>query len=354
MDLALSPYHLTTLEPAAMSAFLLARRVVTILPVPPGGETRPALRAAMSHCPRYRRLLTSWLELAPLFDAGVITTLADGHDAMLDARAASARIDSVRVYEPLRALLHDDAIATTDDALDAFSADLLKGGPDPGLALPVVAGLDALAARMGLIAVRAGPTPARNGQAPGSLAQQAEAQLGRTLLTLGLPILSQASARTILRARLALAQPLQALHRAIDAVIRASTSAPTQQTPIAAPLISAARAAGLAYTQAFQTHAAGQVNKDDDRRKRVTEIFASVQLRAVPAESALIAALSAATRAGTPPVRGTPQRPPSTSAPNTTPAQLFTLVVAPTTITLAPPIATTTPARTLNPGRARP
>ena len=37
MLIAVSPYHMTTREPAAMAALLLASRVVTILPTPEVG-----------------------------------------------------------------------------------------------------------------------------------------------------------------------------------------------------------------------------------------------------------------------------------------------------------------------------
>lgn len=342
MDVALSPYHLTTREPCAMAALLLADRVVTILPTPAPspeegeGESREALARAIAHSPRYHRVLNSWLELSPLFGQGVIESLHNRQDPVADARAAAARIDVDRRFTPLRSFVHDDELTSTDDALDAFCADLLKGGPDPGLSLPTVAGLDAFASRHGLMVIRSGPMPLRGGQGvnAGSLAQQAEARIGRTLLTFGLPILTQASPRTLLNAREAMRPELLALRKVID---QACAGHANGATPAA--LATSARAAATACAKAFRVHIGPKVDRDDDTRKRITEAFVSVQLRQVPVDSALIAALAAVgavdscggVSSGGGGVSGAAGQLPI--QPNST-ARLHTLVITPTNVTL--------------------
>lgn len=338
MDVALSPYHLTTREPCAMAALLLADRVVTILPTPApspeegAGESREALARAVAHSPRYHRVLNAWLDLAPLFGQGLIESLHNREDPVADARAAASRIDADRRFTPLRSFVYDDELTSTDDALDAFCADLLKGGPDPGLTLPTVAGLDAFASRHALIVMRAGPAPLRGGQGvnAGSLAQQAEARLGRTLLTFGLPILTQASPRTLLNARDALRPELVTLRKVID---QACASPASGAAPAA--LAASARAAATAFAKAFRVHIGPKVDRDDDARKRITEAFVSVQLRQVPVDAALIAALAAVgavdsgAGAGSGSTAGTPLPIEPGSA-----ARLHTLVITPTNVTL--------------------
>jgi hypothetical protein len=60
MLIVASPYHLTTREPAAMAALLLARQVVTLLPTPleGAGSSREAMAAARC-VPTYRALVES-------------------------------------------------------------------------------------------------------------------------------------------------------------------------------------------------------------------------------------------------------------------------------------------------------
>lgn len=75
MDLALSPYDLTLLDPAALAACLLGERVATFLPVPAAGLDREQVATALATSPRYARLLESWRWSVPLWREGVISSL---------------------------------------------------------------------------------------------------------------------------------------------------------------------------------------------------------------------------------------------------------------------------------------
>lgn len=292
---ALSPYHLTTREAPAMAALLLAGRVCTLLPVPLEGETREAVGDALNHAPRYRRLLNNWLLLAPLFNAGVITTLAEGEDPGERVRTAAARIGAEEPWDPLRQFSRQELFTDAEQYLDAFSADLLKGGPDPGIALPACAGLDAFAAEHGLPVFRAGHAGAAqassNRGAPsaggGSLAQQVESRLGEQLFSVGVPILKQAGARAILSARTALRPQLAALRDAIDAA--------TLNSSAAAGL--AVRRAGTDFTKAFKTALGDKLNRDDEGGRRLVPGFVSLTARRVPVDAALISSVAAFNRA---------------------------------------------------------
>jgi hypothetical protein len=294
LDLLVSPYHVTTREPALMASALLARRVVTMLPVPAGVEEGPdgraRLGAALDASPRYHRLLSAWAGLAPLWEAGVLATLHEGEadDPAGELAPQAQRIDRDGAWAPLRRFLHDQAVLTDDEALDLRSADLLKGGPDPGLALPVQAALDAFAVRHALVAVRAGGGSGRaqaHGSAGprGSLAQQAEQHLGRTLLSVGVPIIAEGPAQALLRAREALAGAAGALGQALQGADAKG-----------------ARAAAADYTRAF-TGALPALQKPGGRLPRadlrVVPGFVSLQLRQLPARSTLLCALAALGRA---------------------------------------------------------
>lgn len=291
---ALSPYHLTTREAPAMAALLLAGRVCTVLPVPLQGETKESIREAMNHSPRYRRLLANWLALAPLFDAGIITTLATNDDPITRVRAAADRISSEEPWDPIRVFARRELFSDADHYLDAFSADLLKGGPDPGIALPVCAGLDAFAVDHGIPVVRAGHAAMVTGRpagqqagSGGSLAQQAEARLGEQLFSVGLPILKQAGARALASARSALRPQLTDLRDAVEA---------GSLSPSAAGA-TGIRRAGAAYSAAFKRTFEGKLNRDDEGGRRLLPAFVSLTARRLSPDAALISSVAAFHRA---------------------------------------------------------
>lgn len=292
---ALSPYHLTTREAPAMTALLLAGRVCTLLPVPLQGETREAVEEALEHAPRYRRLLNNWLLLAPLFDAGVITTVAETEDPISRVRAAADRIGTEAPWDPLRPFAKRELFTDAELYLDAFAADLLKGGPDPGIALPACAGLDAFAVEHGLPVFRAGHACAAAGPKAGtvitggggSLAQQVEARLGEQIFSVGVPILKQAGARAIVSARAALRPQLTDLRDAVEAATL-NTSAATAQS---------ARRAAAAYGVAFKKVLADKLNRDDEGGRRLIPAFVSITARRLSPDAALISSVAAFNRA---------------------------------------------------------
>ncbi|MBY0309117.1 MAG: hypothetical protein K2Q09_10285 [Phycisphaerales bacterium] len=290
---------MTTREAPAMAALLLAGRVYTMMPVPLQGETIESLRLSLEHAPRYRRLLNNWLLLAPLFDAGVIATLCAGDDPAPNIQHAAARIGAEGQWEPLRQFAHGDVFTDPEQYLDTLAADLLKGGPDPGIALPACAGFDAFASGHDLPVIRAGHAgtgvPSRTGAygaatgavAGGSLAQQVESRLGEPLFTVGLPILKQAGARSLVQARLALKSELSALREAIDAGTLNPNTSSSQ----------AVRRAGAVFAAAFKRELGPRLNRDDEGGRRLTPGFVSLAVRRVPLDAALISSVAAYNRA---------------------------------------------------------
>ena len=147
MRLALNPYHLTSREPALMAALVLGEQVVTLLPVPHTGLAREDVALAMRQSPSYSRLLDSWRWSIPLWLESVVVSLHDGADAMDQVRAASRRVAVEDGWAALKPFMHHKIFESGPpiEFLDRLSADLLKGGPDPGFSLPVASGLDAFA-----------------------------------------------------------------------------------------------------------------------------------------------------------------------------------------------------------------
>lgn len=298
MRLVLSPYHLTSREPAAMAALLLAEGVVTYLPEPPAGVARDAVRAAFLRHPRYARLLEAWRWSVPLWRAGVISARQDGHDAVCQVRAAAERIRSDRQLASLRPFAHEGLFGPENDAaLDVLAADMLKGGPDPGICVPIGAGLDDFAFQNHLAVARAGASgpsaPARaTGGRPGtgrdaprpSLAQRAESAMGQTLFTFAVPVLTQCAAETLLAARESLAGARGELLRAVEGCV-----------PEARPeSVAALRAAASRFAAGFESFAAPLRGHDDADARQVRDAFVRVTGRLLPADAVLRAAVAAA------------------------------------------------------------
>ena len=192
MDIVVSPYHLTTREAPAMAALQVASRVVTMMPTPFSGVSRRDVEGAARTAPRYREFMASWRWSGPLWEAGVIAPHHEGFDAAEHVRLAFDRIAADARYAPLRPLMKPHVFESEREYLQAVAGDVLKGGPDPAITVPVAAGIDRFAARHGLAVARAHPT---------SISQRAEARLGERLLALAIPALTQASADRILALR---------------------------------------------------------------------------------------------------------------------------------------------------------
>lgn len=312
MILTVSPYHLTTREPAAMAALLLADRVVTFLPVPQGDITKAAVRRALHTCPRYLRLLESWRWSAALWSSGIINSTLNGHDALASVRDADTRVASHDAWAPLRRFRHTDLFAAEQQHLEALSADMLKGGPDPGVCMPVAAGLDEFAAEHQLIAVRAAGTPAGlRGSAGPSLAQRAEALLGQHIFSVAIPTLLSAGGKAILRAREMLEPELHPLREAMTLTLTESDAATIQAR---------VRTAARALTDAFAAVRAELEGKDDEWGRRVTAGTVRIDARKLPRDAALRASLAAI---------NTARRAPSSIAPASAALDLSALLVSP-------------------------
>lgn len=248
MDIAVSPYHLTTREPPATAWLLLASRVFTLAPGPrrAGASARDAAMDAASRAPTYAAMMSAWEWSMPLWRTGVLQSSLDQDDASLDVHAINQRIAHDPAYLCLRTLMRAELLDDDTAYLEALARDLLKGGPDPALSLPLVAAIDRFASRHDMAVARAHPV---------SIAQRAELGLGEAGTALALPVLVQATAPRIIHARQVLEHPLAALRHALKDAIEH-------------PDAPALRDAASAYHNAFESRLNDVLDgaKDDEVR----------------------------------------------------------------------------------------
>ena len=186
-----SPYHLTTREPAAIVASQLADSMTTLL-LAPRDDRRAGVRQAAIHSPVYRSFMRSWEWAMPLFDEGLMSSIFTGLDPAEDVRDACRRLFEEPAFAPLTPYLRSEVFEDESLYLRAASLDVLKAGPDPAVSVPIAAGLDRFAADTGTVVIRS---------AAASVVQKHEARLGRTRFRVTIPVIRQGSAERLLLAR---------------------------------------------------------------------------------------------------------------------------------------------------------
>jgi hypothetical protein len=281
MLFAVSPYHLTTREPAAVAAFLLARGVVTLLPAPFEGAGREQVEAAATAVPRYLEFMKSWQWTMPLWEDGVIRAGLDGEDAAADVRAVCESIEADERFSRLRVFMRPELWESEEGYLEAVARDLLKGGPDPAISVPVAAGIDRFATRHGLAVARS---------APSSVVQRAEERLGERLFACAIPVLLQASGEKLLEARELLAEELDELRDAIDELAELDVVTANGELDHArARLVQAARA----YTVAFEENRELLTEVDDGDDLHVVTGVVSLTGMMMPSDAVLTSSMTA-------------------------------------------------------------
>ncbi|MEN0019710.1 MAG: hypothetical protein AAF747_02375 [Planctomycetota bacterium] len=279
----LSPYFLTTREPPAMAALMLADETITLLPTPAEGDARGNVEQAVRQAPAYYEFMESWQWSMPLWRDGIVGSVADGLDAIEDVRTVAARLRDDDRYADLRPLMRQGFFEGDDDALPYVARDLLRGGPDPAVTVPVAAGLDRFASRANGVVVRA---------AASSVAQKAEAKLGARIFAVAIPMLAQASAERIMEAREFLAADIEPLADAIDAACGAAVVGAAADE--VASLVAEIEAAARSYAVAFAEHEADLCRPcDDEDDLHVIKCTASLTGVVMPADAVLRSSMAA-------------------------------------------------------------
>jgi hypothetical protein len=255
-----------------MAALLLGARVTPFIPGPDAARDRAAAEVTAMAVPRFVELLESWRWSEPLWRAGVIAGGFEGDAPAADIATAHARVEAEPWLAPLRALARPRVFEDERSRLDAVARDLLRAGPDPSISLPVAAGLDAFAARHGLMVARAEAT---------SLAQRAEARLALGVAAFAAPVLLQAPGERVLEARDALAEELDALRAA------AAEGDPTE-----------VRDAARLYADAFEAASEELLRPaDDEREPRIIAGTVACSIVRLPADAVLRSSVFAARQA---------------------------------------------------------
>lgn len=284
MIVAVSPYHLTSREAPAYAALLLARQVVTLLPAPRGGMEGAA--ALASRVRAYADFTRSWAWTSPLWRAGVLTGEIEGRPALEELEEVSTLIRRDDRYAAIRAFFRAGDFADEAGYLAGIAADVLRAGPDPGLSLPVVAALDRFALRHGAAVAR--PVAV-------SLAQQAEMKSARPLASFAVPVLVQADAERLLRARAVLSPALEGLWAACESIPATTaehgTIDPRSRDAVVHAAADLSRQFEAEHARLFENC------KGDD--VRAIEAAATVSLVAMPGDAVLrsgVAAIEGVTR----------------------------------------------------------
>lgn len=284
LSIALSPYHLATREPPAMVALLLADRVVTLVPEPASGASRAAVRAAAQNSPRYLRLMESWRWSSPLWNSGVICSGVDDEEASCELAGVYESIASDDALADLRVLTRgaqQRAAEDADKALDHIAGDMLRGGPDPGVNIPIAAALDRFANRHRMCVVRAGAS---------SIAQRAETRLGTKIFSIAMPVLARAGGGRVQLLRNDLESDLARLRHAID---DAFAGAETAQSDANTRRIEAVADTAERYAAAYTRWAVDNARGDDENAERITSGYVSVTGMLMPPDAVLRASRAA-------------------------------------------------------------
>lgn len=322
MIVVVNPHELTARTPTAVAALTLATRVITLLPTPLEGSDPLSLRQAADRSPRFAALMQNWRWMAPLWREGVLASTFDALTPLDDVLSATERIGSDPALAPLASLVSRQTYQSTGSYLDALCRDLLRGGGNPTITIPVTAGLERFAARHGLIAMSS-PAP--------SLTGRIEAKGVSSLARIGVPVFTRAGATLILRARESLAVPLGALRDSIDrlhALLRASPAPEPVARLVCDDLEPMARAYESAFLSLRQSLIAQSQDDDDQPVEGARAHHLSLSFGLLEPSTALSAAATAAQRAIPGAGRRPGQRPQTADAPETALATRRAMVIS--------------------------
>jgi hypothetical protein len=281
VNVVVSPYHLTTREAPAMAALALARRVITVLPVGErpvepraSGRDDRASRAMVARVPAFGEFMRTWAWTVPLWNEGLLSDEHMGDSAVDDVWRVARYIEEESQCLPLRHFLRFGSFEDERAYLHALATDLLKGGPDPGISLPVAAGLDRFATRRGLIVARTEAT---------SVAQRAEAGLGTPLVQLVVPVFTQATARRVLHYREVLEDQIARLGSACERAAQSQHQAALRDVSDAAE----------ALTHAYEAAREELLMGTDDDEVRAIEGAVSISIVRLPWDAVLTSSVRA-------------------------------------------------------------
>ena len=291
MDGVVSPYDLSAQGSGAMAALMLCDRCVTFLPVRAEDISEEGVERAATHSARFEGLLKHWGWSLPLWREGVLAAAGvelTGEKTLYDeVMGVRERIGSEPALAALRAVGAAGTRPSTEDPdteetfLDEASRDLVRGGGDPGVSVPVMAALERYAATRNLWLIQ---SPAS------SMVGKLERRMGRGLFSTTAPFPTSASGEAILDAREALHPQLVALRAGMDECVEMVRAGATEPDIIAFSR-EVIEPCAAAYEAAFADHADEFMFGEGGKRAAVMLRLTCVRLAP---ETALAAAVGAA------------------------------------------------------------
>lgn len=209
MRLYLSPFELTQSSPAAAAAMLLASDdagLRTLLPAPFAGSGPADTFNAARHAPSYHRLIESWHWTTPLWRAGLLTAARQGRQLADDLLRIASALAADPAFQSAPHIFPLEAFGDEASMLEAVSRDILRGGVDPGIHVPLNRLTESLAADEGA------PIMASDHRRP---VARCESPNGSASGGITLSVLLHADADAILTLRDWLAPELDALRAAL-------------------------------------------------------------------------------------------------------------------------------------------
>lgn len=265
-----------------MASLLLADRVFTLVPASIDNPDPHASREAAARSPWYSRFVETWSWTVPLWEDRVLASGCNDDDLAAEMRCVAERLQNDEQFAPLRPLLRDQLYDSDHTYLSSLGADLVKGGPDPGITVPLSTALDRFARRHECCVARAQAV---------SVVQRAEMEFATEVFAIALPVLLQGSADLLLAAREALEPQLRALRAHIENLT-------TLRDPQASAASDLSRLAGE-YARAFDEHAH---EFEGTLKDEIRAVIGSVVVTGVsmPADVVLRSSLVAVEKLGAP------------------------------------------------------
>ncbi|MGE3106803.1 MAG: hypothetical protein AB7G11_08975 [Phycisphaerales bacterium] len=263
--IAVSPYHLATREAPAMCALLLADRVITLMPAPESGSDRANFDLALRRSPRFFRYMDRIRWSIPLWNAGVIQSGMGDEDLGAGLRDTCRQATDEAGMWRLRAAFDVSSQDSEHGFLDRVCSDLLKGGPDPSISIPIAARVDEFAHKHDVPVARSAPV---------SVVQRAESMLQRRRGVFSMPIVTQVSGARLLELRDRLSGPLGALRGALRSVVGGADADSGSMREVGC--------ASRDLAAEFERARAGVLSGDDETGTRIMTSYASVSIVDVP------------------------------------------------------------------------
>ncbi|MEM1422445.1 MAG: hypothetical protein AAGH64_00420 [Planctomycetota bacterium] len=251
-DGIVSPYEFHARSVGVYAALTLARRVVTAMPTDGAGDTS-ALRP--DDVPRTIAAAEAWSWSGPLWREGVLTPAFDGAGPLDDVGDVCDEIGAVDAWAPIRPMIAPRLFDDTRAQLEAVSRDLILGGVNPGVSIPVSCGVARFAARTGALMFR---SPAS------STVTKLEARSTSIGARCAVPVLDGVDARTLLAMRETLAATLGPLRDAMDETVATLRSAGVTEDDLRGVERGVLMPAAEAYAREFEAHRRVLCERADD------------------------------------------------------------------------------------------